>query len=244
MTGRLSFSLFRTEAEHPPRHPWRFLSVLGCLPLLGAFTACGTQANSPGGQTGSETLGCLPVTTRALAEDEPSALGFSAHEVLASLGEVRREKLTYADGSATTLTVRFTYGDGPIEFQDREYVSNGSGADVETQVAATCNDVVSIDGQLSFETDDGAFDEAWPVSLLAETANSGSLFYDLDLQALNGTYTVTELDPNEFDTVSAYLSLKFNGSTLNGEITGQASQSHGSGPGGAVSARNFSIATF
>lgn len=214
-------------------------TILGCG--AGADgNADGAGPAAPGGQTGEETVGCVPVERDALAWNERSPLGFSADELLESLGNERDARLTWSDGASTSLELGLERGGGSVEFQRRDEVGDGSGA----EIAVECNDVLSIPVVLSFSTGDGAFAEAWPLTLLAETSSRVSASTRIDLDALEGSFTVTELDPSEFDDVVASLSLTLGGGPWTGSLSGQALTAGTSDPDSTASATHFDIATF
>src|SRR3712207_6093057 len=82
------------------------LSLSRALLAAGALAlACSSDDGSdsdeprpPGGQTGEETTGCLPVERANVAWSERSTLGFSADELLNALGSESSERLTWSDG--------------------------------------------------------------------------------------------------------------------------------------------------
>jgi hypothetical protein len=215
---------------------------LPCLLVLFAAAGCGSDgshADTPGGQT--ESAGCSPVTRTNLAWSERSTLGFSADELLSTLGAGHQARLTYADGTSTTLTLALARTSGQVEFQDREYTSDQSGR--ELAIGSECPDVLSIPVTLSFTTKDGAFAEVWAVSLLANGSSTATGSVPIDLDALMGDYSVTEVDPSAFDDVVAFITLDFEGTAWSGAVSGQALESSG-GSNGTSSAQNFGIGTF
>jgi hypothetical protein len=199
----------------------------------------------PGGQTGEETVGCRPVERDALAWDEPSALGFSADGLLDMLGSESTERLTWSDGSRTSLSVGLRRAaSGSAEFQKREYVSNSSGAEPAAEIAAECNDVVAVPVVLSFATADGAFAEQWPLMLLAESTSRVSAYVQADVEALAGSFSVTQNDASRYDRVLVVLQLTFADGTWTGALSGQGITSGSSDPDSTSSASHFAIATF
>jgi hypothetical protein len=220
----------------------RLFSAQGLLAAVAL--GCGADTHSPddpnviGGQTGEETIGCQPVQTRTLAWSERSPLGFSADELLNSLGAERDSRLTWSDGTSTTLSLALARRvNGSVEYQEREYVSDGSGAEL---VAPTCPDVVSIPVTLTFSTGDGKFAEEWALPLLAESATRASGFSRVELGTLEGSFTVTQIDPAQFDDVLAHVTLTLESSAWSGTLSGQAVKEMGP----SVSAQSFDIASF
>jgi hypothetical protein len=210
-----------------------------------AAAACGSDSsgsdgNDPnaGGQTGEETVGCLPVETTNLAWSERSSLGFSADELLNSLGAERRTRLTWDDGTSTSLTMTLARASGAPSFQQREWTDDGSGR--ELAAGPDCNDVVTVPATLTFTTNDGVFAEQWPVTLLADAAGSATGFVQLDLDAVGGSFDVETIDAAEYDDVDVYVNLSFDGDAWTGTVSGQGTRAQGD----TVSATGIDIASF
>jgi hypothetical protein len=221
--------------------------------LAAAALGCGADSHSAaldgpsvsGGQTGEETTGCQPVQTRRLAWSERSPLGFSADELLNSLGAQRDARLTWEDGTSTTLSLALARGaSGSVEYQEREYGSDSSGAEPAAAIGTECLDVVSIPITLSFSTGDGAFAEEWALPLLAESATRATGFSKIELSALEGSFTVTQIDPAQFDEVLAHVTLTLASNAWSGALAGEAVKATGSSPSDSVSARSFDIGSF
>jgi hypothetical protein len=221
--------------------------------LVAAALGCGADSDSAsqngpgvaGGQTGEESTGCQAVQSSPLAWSERSPLGFSADELLNSLGAERDARLTWQDGTSTTLSLALARGaSGRVEYQQRDDVSSGSGAEPAIEIATECLDVVAIPVALTFSTADGAFAEEWALTLLAESSMRATGFSNVDLGELDGTFTVTQVDAAEFDEVLAHLSLTLAPGGWSGTLAGQAVKSSGSSPNDAVSAQAFDIARF
>jgi len=213
---------------------------LAILFVAAVISGCSGTSAHTGGQTGEETVGCLPVSSRTLAVDEASPLGFSAADVLTTASGPHGATLTWAKGGDTPVTVNITARDGVIEYQDREWRDDGSGTEEAPAIGASCPDVVVIPVRLELATEDGAFDEVFDISLEATAVDTSSAWLELDLDALAGTYTVTEVDPSQYEEVSAFLSVQLAGAAVHGSVDGQAT-----GTSGEVAfADNFSIAQF
>jgi len=217
--------------------------VLGCGSNGGGSGA--DEPPPPGGQTGEETLGCQPVERDMLAWSERSALGFSADELLNALGSESTDRLTWSGGSGTPLTLGIERAaSGSVEFQTREFVSDGSGAEPAAEIATVCNDVVAIPVTLSFATADGAFAERLPLTLLAESSTRVSAYAQVDVDDLEGTFSVTQVDPSRFDRVLAIVQLTFADGAWTGTLSGQGIEGGSSNPDSNASARPFDIASF
>jgi hypothetical protein len=229
----------------------RLRSALLLVPVLCA--SCSSSPDEPsgeppppaGGQTGEETLGCLPVERQTLEVDEPSALGMSARAVLDSLGTEREATFRWSAGPSTTLRIALGVRAGAIEFQTRQWRDSGSGAEGGAELAAAeCNDGLLVPVNLTFETADGAFAETWPVTLDAESAASATVFHRVILDALVGTFQIADLDPVPQGDIAVYLQLAFRQGVLSGSVSGNAANQSGSGPDATASARFFSVGTF
>lgn len=236
------------ERSAPPDSPCprRCLALLlGASLALGCGSDDGPDDGAPppsGGQTGEETFGCQPVSRDGLAWSERSPLGFSADELLAALGGEVEARLAWSEGGSTplTLTIERQSG-GSVEFQEREFVSDGSGAEL---AAAECGDVVAIPITLSFSTADGAFAESWPVTLLAESTARVTAYARVDVEELAGSFSVTQVDPSRFAQVIAIVDVAFADGGWSGSVSGQAISQSSGGPDGTTSATLFAIASF
>jgi hypothetical protein len=232
-----------TMTLRPRSTGWVLLAAsLGCGSGSNGDAPIGTGING-GGQTGEEGIGCLPVETAQLAWSERSPLGFSADEMLGTLGSEHDARLTYEDGSSTTLSLRLGRGNAAVEYQQREWTNDDSGAEIGL-VAVECPDVVSIPVTLTFSTGDAAFDEQWTFTLLAETKMRATAYIPLDLDDLGGSFMVTQIDTSQFEDVLAYLALTLGSESWSGTITGQATKTSGQGSDASASEQMFDIATF
>jgi hypothetical protein len=219
--------------------PASALLLAVCAPAL-----VGCDSPQGGGQIGGEkTAGCYELVSTPLGLDEVSPLGFSAADALPTIEGARTETLLWAKGGDTVLSLEALYVGGDTRFVESEYRSYGqTGAPV-----LDCPPAIEIDLDLDFATADGAFAETWQGTARAESAQSATFFHDLDLDALAGTYQVTEVEPADFDAVSVFASVVFSGQSVSGSLSGQATFSDGERPGdddGSVSAQGFEVATF
>jgi hypothetical protein len=238
----------------PRRRSLHWLAMSsGSAVLVGTLLGCGSDGGGsgadepppPGGQTGEETVGCQPVERDMLAWSERSALGFSADELLNSLGSESTDRLSWSNGSGTPLTLGVERAaSGRVEFQARDYVSDGSGAEPAAEIATECNDVVAIPVTLSFATADGAFAERWPVTLLAESSARVSAYAQVDVDDLEGSFSVTQVDPSRFDRVLAIVQLTFADGAWTGTLSGQGIMEGSGSADSAASASPFAIASF
>ncbi|WP_437759849.1 hypothetical protein [Sorangium sp. So ce1389] len=227
---------------------WVLAAVTG-VGLLGCVDGEGgpPQAGQIGGVHGAE--GGCDEEAEDIGADVVSPLGFSANEVLSALSGERSAPLTWAKGGSTTATVslgalvsaRFVRSQ-PAEGGGPE----GSGPGIaEPALGVDCADHLQIDVPLAFATEDGAFDESFSITLRAKQVDAGTYYHKIDLEALQGSYEVTEVDPAEFKAVTVNLSGTLSSSAVDGTISGMAENYPiGSGPEGSASAQPFSVAEF
>lgn len=76
-----------------------------------------------------------------------------------------------------------------------------SGVDLDTNDEQDCPSYLVSDGQWSVVTDDGKINESFSVSVHAEGVGSGGLEASVAFDALNGSYTPSEINPAEWDEV-------------------------------------------
>jgi hypothetical protein len=217
----------------------RSTTLLSVVPFaLTCVIALGCESSS-GGQTGEEAARCAVVDETDLAPGEQSPLGFGGDAIGALTADAQVSELSWAKGGTTALTVSFS-ASGPATYRRQKYVDDGS----DIEIAVGCSDVVAQKGSLSFQTDDGGFDESWPVTLTAADASNASVVIDLDLDHLGGSYVVTEVDPSAFDGIQAYVTIDFGASGAHGSVDGTAAGKPQGGKNGTVSAQHFAIASF
>lgn len=211
------------------RHAW-FV-----LPLAALTAACSADERTPddGGQTGAEQARCEADTTQPLAPEDVSPLGFSASSALSAANTARHQPLRYEDGSESALTLTFSQS-GPARFEERSYHADESGI----EIALGCDDAVVIPVTFTFATADGRFDENWELDYTVSTSG-GSLFKELDLATLSGSYTLS-IDTSSYERVDVYFTLQVLESTLSGALNAQAERQMGE----SVSAQNIPLATF
>jgi hypothetical protein len=204
-------------------------------------------ADVQGGQTGEESVACRAVAREELTPGESSPLGFSAEQLLADTGGEHQLPLRWADGTASALVLGLQLAGAAVEFVQREYREDASGRESALgvpEIAIECNDVLEVPLVLRFVSADAALDERWSVALRAESLASAGVFLELDLDALGGSYRVTEIDPSAFDDVRVFLSLDWRDGMWTGSLSGQAATTAGTGNEASVSAQFFGIATF
>src|SRR5262245_9403406 len=141
------------------------LLVAACAAALGG---CGTtNQHNAGGQTGGETIGCLPIASAPLGPNDASPIGVTGADVIALAGGEHDGTLMWAKkGTTSALTLGVALDASQISFVDREW-KDASGAEAKPASLGDCPDIVQVKGTLSFATADGAFDESWPIEVAA-----------------------------------------------------------------------------
>jgi hypothetical protein len=205
-----------------------------------AFLSLVLTSGCLGDQFADEAAVCAWAGSQVIALDETSAGGFTPNEVLALVGGAHDEVLSWTDGGETPLTITVTHDGGAVLWVDYELEDDGSGV----ELMLDCPDRLEFDAEVDFATEDEAFDEVWSVTVASALGEEASFFQRLDLDALGGTYEVTEVDPDDYDAVEARVSARFDAGGSTGEIVGQAEGSEGSGDEGVAYAENFDIATW
>ena len=171
-------------------------------------------------------------STATLASSDISALGFSADDVLTAVAGPSSASGTWTDGGAiTTVTLAVSLSGAPV-FHDRSpTVDTGTGMEGPD---SACPDWLEVPVSVTFATDDGAFDETLSASILAMELSSLWASSELDWTALSGTYTFTDIDPAEWDTVGLSLSAGWSGGATTGQVDMSASRSLSEDTGGGV----------
>jgi hypothetical protein len=156
-----------------------------------------------------------------VALEDATDLGFSAADVLAGIPAEEAVVFTYADGSATELSLAFTPA-GTARFVTSEAVYPDSGGE-SPAIGVVCDDRVELDGRLSFHTADGAFAELLDV-VVAATAERVFVNEELALDALFGTFDITPfVQSTDYDALKAWLDISFADGASAGAVSGQAS---------------------
>jgi hypothetical protein len=211
-------------------HPTSFV-----LPLAAWLVACSGAAAPEGGQTGAEQGRCAADTTREVAPDEVTPVGSSVNTALAAANGAVLGLLRFENGTQSALTLTFAQT-GPARFEERSYHDDGS----SVEIALGCDNALVIPIAFTFATADGRFDERWELDYTVTSGESGSLFTEVDLAALNGSYTL-DIDTSSYTRVRVYLTLRALGTTLSGSLDAQGERRS---MGDSVSATNISLATF
>lgn len=192
------------------------------------------------GQSGEEMIGCLPASTQDYPLADSTPLGFTGQQVVDLVSGAHPALLSWDKGGSTDLAVDVTVSATSVTWRDMEWQDDGSGAENATMEAGGCDDDLQLAVALGFSTADGAFAETWDLDVTATTVDSAGAYLELDLDAIAGTYTVTEVDPADFDDVRAFLTLTLDADGAAGTLDGQGEKVDGE----TASATGFAIATF
>lgn len=193
-----------------------------------------------GGQSGEENVawGCEVVSETPIAADEVTPDGLTAQDA-AALVTPFSGPLTWVEHPATTLDLTPTVDVGSARFVDYELPEVGEGP----EPALECVDTIEMDADLAFVTADGLLDELWSIVLVARDASTTDADAEIDPAALAGTYTVTEVDPADYDVVRMFVNPVWTSTAVSGRLTGQAETTgDASDPDSTASATFFDIA--
>lgn len=214
---------------------------LASTSLLACSEPNDDTGNNLGGQGGQDSYGCEILSSTELGMDELTELGFSGQGVLDNLAGEHSEDLEWANGNAaSTLTVHIS-GNGGARWVDLEPPANGN----EGGAALYCEDYLELDLAITVVSADGAFDESWTGTASAQYADALAANIELDTDNLGGSYTVTELDPSEWDTVDLNLWLAVDLGGPRGELSLISTYADKGGGDDAVAmAQNTPVAQF
>lgn len=216
------------------------------IPFLAMVaTACviGEPRPDDGGQFGEEGAACVAVERTALALDEESALGFAPQALLDAAAGEHAATLTWASGGSTPVAIGVEHAGGAVELVDYEYLT----ADGEpSAMEMGCADLVEIEVDVTFATEDGAFAEAWAGRITSALEGEAGFAHDLD--AVAGTFDPWDHAPagSDYDEMRAWVSIRFASGVASGAVDGQGSGVVGDpdDPESAAYAENVAIATF
>ena len=200
------------------------------LSLLTLFAAA--CANEPGNFGDENGTGCLPVERVTLSAAEASLLGFSGNDLLDQVAGSFSGSLVWTD-STSDGNLSISYEGGLVEFQDREWVSDGQAS----QQIGDCNDVLAVEVSLSLSSDDGRLAEQWTTMLLAETA--ASAIYGVAPESYTGSLDIASFASSSEGSFSSDIYGSVDASSTSLTIMGQRSVVDGD----VASADNFDIAS-
>lgn len=207
------------------------------LTLSVAFAAaCTTTEHSKPTDSDSGSYGrpdyiACEDTTTALDLADVSPLGFSGDDVLAMVAGPLSAAAEWSErAGAPTVTVSVMTA-GTAIFHDLEPALDTGGAVAEGAPDGPCSDALELPVTVSFSTDDGAFAEHSTTAMWVTDLAYVSVGAALDPAALGGTFTFTEIDPAEWDSVTLDLSNSWTGDGITGQVSMQASREVGPNTG-------------
>jgi len=207
--------------------------------IVGIVALC-ASACTPGGQTGEEPSICQIDSINEVEFTEQTELGFSAQELVSEAGDPHPLSIVYASGDEAEGSLGATYAGGTARVLHQSWGSGSGGLESSLD---TCQNVLEVAIQLNFTTSDGKFLETVPATLVAADLNSIDTSVELNINQLQGSYTITELDPSDYDSIAMFL--ESNISNRQGELWLQAAKDgDGSGDDGVVSVERFDIASW
>lgn len=178
------------------------MSRISSLLILAGVLACGCGSDD-GGPAGRD--GCTYDVERALARDDVTSLGPTVQEMgdafgigesrscdvrWAALGDPEVATWTPHDAS-TTATLSLAWGDGAAE---------RAGGHVPPGSRSVCPSSVTIDVVVGLSTDDGGFDEQWPLTgeiseFSPETLDANAELRTLGFDSFRGSYSCEWSNP-------------------------------------------------
>ncbi|XXX74787.1 hypothetical protein WMF30_44760 [Sorangium sp. So ce134] len=225
--------------------------------LVGGSDGAGGGADSRSGALGGQSGGVDgPCTARSeiIDVEDASRLGFSANDVVSAIAGARSATLTWAKGGSTTVTVS---AGAPLTARfvhfTRSGVQSAAGddgprADPVDPTATSCpggRPLLEIDVPLSFSTEDGAFADAFPVTLRAARRDAVTYIHVIYPFQIRGSYRITDVEPAEVDDLRLVLFGTIRGSTITGKLQGLApGNPDGAGEGPATRGRRLDVAEF
>jgi hypothetical protein len=197
--------------------------------ILCTLIACGSSTkgdtvDSAGG-SGIPSEGSWPYceeTLTPLGWDEAAPDGTVPAEALAAIEGETAATLTWDGGGSTPLTLTVT-ADGEPAWVEQEAIYPATGT--APAIGVVCWDQLRIPVSVTLTTEDGQLDETWsqdhsptPEPYTATGEPGLALWATLDPDALTGSYTLTGIDPADYD----FLQLSITGSLLEGVSHGGA----------------------
>lgn len=175
-------------------------------------------------------------TVSSLTLDQATDLGFTAQELISSVTGGSSDTLTWSDGTTTGVHLGVGYADGALRYVHSEVEEPPEDAGAILDIAVICEDRIEVVADVTLKTDDGAFDEMWTVTLRALASDEASFNQDLLPGDLTGTYDYRALDPAEYDSTSAALSVSLRTGISTGNIFEMGEKTEGDGDDGTSSA--------
>lgn len=158
-------------------------------------------------------------TTTTISINDITDLGFSGQDIIDIINTPTSILANWVDdpNAFTMFTIEVTGAGDPI-FHDLEVsgdTGNSNGA---------CTDYLEVPVILNFSTDDGAFDESPATTILVSDITLLSIGADLDPFNLNGSFVLTDIDPDEWDVITMDINNTWSGGGIQGQVNMSASR--------------------
>ncbi|WP_437935932.1 hypothetical protein [Sorangium sp. So ce341] len=225
--------------------------------LVGGSDGVGSATDSRSGALGGQSGGVVaPCTARSeiIGVEDASRLGFSANDVVSAISGARSATLAWAKGGSTIVTVS---AGAPLAARFVHFTrsavestagGNGPPDDPADLRAADCPGgapLLEIDVPLSFSTEDGAFADAFPVTLRAARRDAVAYIHVIHPSRIQGSYRITEVDPAEVDDVRLVLFGTIRSHIITGKLQGLVpGNPNGTGEGPDTHGRRLDVAEF
>lgn len=180
------------------------MRVLLLLALL-LCTGCPREAFVPG---------CDDATSTPDVGTEITGIGWSGQDLLDRVTGTFVESGTWEEAGTTTEVTLTVTPTGDVTLHELTEQDPPPGAAVAA-IAPLCFDYLSVAATVTLQTDDGALDESFDATatVTGDDSNpatrSANLSGTLDPAGIAGTYTITEIDTNEWDSVSLHADASF-----------------------------------
>ena len=227
-------------------------------PLLLALLSSCSGPRSMGGQTGAEKLGCIDVDSEALSLHEISPGGFSAAELMETLGSTEdtprvirgaipfKYEANAKRAGSTSLRVSLDAEGSVALWVEREWRASEDDGGTEIAVdgpepRALCTSGLRLQANLGLETEDGAFVASWgDVALLSDSASIATLNHVVAASDLGGDYPFADESANPQLLVALY----WHGAELSGKLMERTTREGEGAADDGVSGQTVVIGTF
>lgn len=201
--------------------------------------ACGGGDDPSGDDSGSQSLQTgtpyCEDTSTPLGWDEAAPDGTVPSEAIAEVEGSYSGVFTHDNGTTANLTLTVSRSGEPTWIDSEAYYYPDGGPDL----GVICDDGVAMPVSIVFSLSDGVFNENWNQDYFLSISGyyyyySGSglgLRTSIDPALLGGSYTVTEVNPADYD----YVEVSFSGSAADGLSTGSVALQGQQTSGSAVS---------
>jgi hypothetical protein len=219
--------------------------AVSAVVLAGLGVACSPTA---GGQTGEESQTPCIEAEVPLQRHEVSSLGFSADDLLTTVGDastatllwVPARSLSYGpESGASTITITILHV-GNARFIESEVRANDS----EALLHPVCQDRVELDVTLSSATAGGALSEEFATRLKAASIGDIWLSHVLQPAQLSGAFAIDAQSLGTARFKRLTLEAHWSPELMRGLISAGIEQASGTGPDASVSFTSMVVGCF